>query len=170
MGAEVTVVAGPQRAALPIQARVVRVRTAEEMLDAALSEAKDQDLVIGAAAVADYRLAEPVPGKLRRGEGALRLELLPNPDIIAAVAKAAPTARVVGFAAEPTADLAVAGAKLAKKGLWAIAANDVSQRGIGFDSDENVLNLLKADGNQETSGLRSKLGCALWLLEHLAGA
>ena len=168
MGAEVTVVAGPSAAAYPLGARVVRVRTAREMLDAAL--AHGGDLIVAAAAVADYRPAAPFEGKMRRGEGALHVELTPNPDVVAALAARYPSATVVGFAAEPTPDLAVAREKLRRKGLFAIAANDVSDASIGFDSDDNALRLVMRDGEVRESGRRSKLACARWLLEQVVGA
>lgn len=167
MGAEVTVVAGPQRAPLPMGANVIRVRTAEEMREAALAQAPGADVIVGAAAVADYRPANPVTGKIRRSAEPLTLELVPNPDIIAALAQAAPNAKVIGFAAEPTDETTVAMEKLRRKGLYAVAANDVSQPGQGFDADENVLRLVFADGRTEESGRQSKLGCALWLLERI---
>lgn len=167
LGAEVTVVAGPQRAALPLRARVVRVKTAQEMLEASLREAPGSDVIVGAAAVADYRPAHPFEGKIRRSEAGLTLELAPNPDVIAALAQVAPQARVVGFAAEPDADLETARRKLVRKGLAALAANDVSQAGIGFDTDENELTLVLPDGSSASSGRQSKLGCAIWLFERL---
>lgn len=166
MGAEVTVIAGPQRAILPIDAQIIRVQTALEMHAAALREAPQADLMIGAAAVADYRLETPVPGKLRRDGSNLRLELVPNPDVIAAAAAICP-GKVVGFAAEPSSDPTVAREKLRRKGLFAIAANDVSGDGIGFDADANLLQVHFADGRAASSGLQSKLGCALWLLEQV---
>ena len=99
----------------------------------------------------------------------MTMELVPNPDVIATVAQAAPHATVVGFAAEPTGETSIALEKLRRKGLYAVAANDVSQAGQGFDADENVLRVVFADGHVEDSGLRSKLGCALWLLERVSG-
>lgn len=167
MGAEVTVVAGPQRASLPMGANVIRVRTAEEMRDAALAHAPGADIIVGAAAVADYRPAHPVAGKIRRTGDPLTLELVPNPDIIAALAQAAPHAKVVGFAAEPTDETEIAKEKLKRKGLFAVAANDVSQPGQGFDADENLLRVVFQDGRTEGSGRQSKLACALWLLERI---
>lgn len=169
MGAEVTVVSGPARASLPLQAKVVHVRTAEEMLAAALKEAEGASLIIGAAAVADYRPAIRHRGKLRRTGEPTTLELLPNPDVIAALAKAYPHANVVGFAAEPSRSLEAAREKLARKGLAAIAANDVSKAGIGFDSEQNNLRLITPDGPVFESGVMSKLACALWLLDKVAG-
>lgn len=169
MGAEVTVVSGPSQAPMPLGAKVVQVKTAQEMLDAALALAPDADLIIGVAAVADFRVVNPAQGKIRRGDGNLNLELTPNPDIIAALSKAAkPIAKVIGFAAEPTSDLEIARQKLRRKGLFAIAHNDVSSPGIGFGADANALTLIRAEGEPENSGTLSKLQCAKWLLDRLA--
>lgn len=168
MGAEVTVVTGPVRVQMPLQAKVVRVRTAEEMLKAGLEEGVDANLIVGAAAVADYRPATRHRGKLRRTSEPTSLELVPNPDVIAALAKAFPDATVVGFAAEPSRSLEAAKDKLARKGLAAIAVNDVSRGDIGFDAEQNILRLVTVDGPVVfESGLMSKLGCALWLLDRV---
>ena len=166
MGADVTVVAGPSSAAYPLGARTVRVRTAREMHDAAL--AAGGDLIVAAAAVADYRPVAPFAGKLRRTGDNLTVELTPNPDVVAALAQAYPEATVVGFAAEPSGDLATARGKLARKGLFAVAANDVSDPSIGFDADDNALRVVFRDGAVRESGRRSKLACARWLLEQVA--
>jgi phosphopantothenoylcysteine decarboxylase/phosphopantothenate--cysteine ligase len=166
MGADVTVIAGPQRAALPLRAAVVRVTTALEMQDALERYAPEADLIVGAAAVADYRPAHPFEGKLRRDGDNLNLELTPNPDVIGqAHLHPKPGTRIVGFAAEPTDDLEIARAKVRRKHLFAIAANDISRPEIGFDAETNELTLVFADGRTERSGLRSKLACALWILE-----
>ena len=167
MGAQVTVISGPVRAQLPYGVKVESVRTAQEMLAAALPAAKDADLVIGVAAVADYRPAVPVEGKIRRSADPIYLELIPNPDVLAEIARVT-SARVIGFAAEPSADTTVAQAKIAAKGLYAIAMNDIFGAGVGFDADDNALTLIFADGRKELSGVRTKLGCAAWLLERIA--
>lgn len=167
MGAEVTLISGPVDIALPTDVDVVHVKTALEMLAAVKAHGTLASLIIGCAAVADYRPAHPVAGKLRRTEAPLHLELTPNPDIIAAAATSFPHARVVAFAAEPSGDPATARAKMERKGVWAIAMNDVSRPGLGFGSDENELRLMTAEGD-ESSGVMSKLGCALWLLERVA--
>ena len=166
MGAEVTVVAGPSAAAYPLSAKVISVRTAGEMYDAALEVGGD--LIVAAAAVADYRPAAVFDGKLRRSGETLHVELVPNPDIVASLAAKYPEATVVGFAAEPSADLAIAREKLTRKGLFAVAANDVSDPTIGFDSDDNALRVVFRDGTTRESGRRSKLACARWLLEEVA--
>ncbi|MEI7576172.1 MAG: bifunctional phosphopantothenoylcysteine decarboxylase/phosphopantothenate--cysteine ligase CoaBC [Armatimonadota bacterium] len=169
LGAEVTVVAGPQTARLPAGATVVRVETAHEMHDAALG-LSGFDYIVGAAAVADYHVTNRVSGKMRRSSESVSLELAPNPDIIAALAAANPSATVIGFAAEPTSDLSIASAKLKRKGLFAIAANDVSQTGQGFDTETNRLDLVFADGRTVSSGLVSKAQCAKWFWEQILSA
>lgn len=167
LGALVTVVSGPVSVRYPRTATIVSVRTALEMLDAALPYAADANVIIGAAAVADYRPAEPVSGKIRRTEADAVVRLVPNPDIIAELAKANPNARVVAFAAEPTDDLRVAKEKLVRKGVYAIAVNDVSRSDIGFGSADNDITLVRSDGTYDSSGKLSKLACARWLLERL---
>lgn len=168
MGADVTVVTGPTSVPLPKGVEVVRVRTAVDMLEAALLHVNDADLVIGAAAVADFRPAQTFAGKLRRSDGTPELELVENPDVIRTLAShVRPTARVVAFAAEPDDGLDAAREKLKRKGVHAVAVNDVSDPAIGFESDQNALTLVTENG-QTTSGRRSKLACALWLLEQIA--
>ncbi|MFY7881522.1 MAG: bifunctional phosphopantothenoylcysteine decarboxylase/phosphopantothenate--cysteine ligase CoaBC [Fimbriimonas sp.] len=168
MGAEVTVIAGPQEARIPLQLTVFRVKTALEMLEAMRGQASQHDWIIGAAAVADYRLENPSPGKLRRSESSLQINLVPNPDIIAEAARLAPNAKVIGFAAEPSSDLSIAKEKIRKKSLFAIAANDVGNTEIGFESSANAIDLIFADGNILHSGVKSKFQCAVWLLESVA--
>ncbi|MFY9234094.1 MAG: bifunctional phosphopantothenoylcysteine decarboxylase/phosphopantothenate--cysteine ligase CoaBC [Fimbriimonadaceae bacterium] len=168
MGAEeVRVVSGPIRIPPPQKAQLFPVTTAEQMLAAALKLAPEADIVIGAAAVADYRPADPVKGKIRSGQDELNLRLVRNPDVIAEIAKVA-KGKVVGFAAEPSNQLDAARVKLAAKGLYAIAVNDISRKDIGFEGPENELTLLFADGRTIDSGMKSKLACALWLLEEIA--
>ncbi|MEQ1820900.1 MAG: bifunctional phosphopantothenoylcysteine decarboxylase/phosphopantothenate--cysteine ligase CoaBC [Fimbriimonadaceae bacterium] len=170
LGANVTVITGPTAVSLPLAATVIRVNTAEEMLTAAQANLAAKDWIIGAAAVADYRPAKPFAGKMRRSSDDLTIELAPNPDIIATLAKLAnPKQRVVGFAAEPTGDTSIAREKIQRKGLYAIAANDVSRMDIGFGADQNELVLIRADGSSSSSGTRSKLQVALWLFEELVG-
>ncbi len=79
-----------------------------------------------------------------------------------------PGSRAVGFAAEPNSDLDEARAKLRRKGVFALAVNDVSQPGVGFDSSENELTVLFADGSSALIGQGSKLVCALRLLQLVA--
>ncbi len=168
LGARVTVVSGPVHVSYPLQAEVVRVRDAVQMLEATVKAATDADIVIGAAAVADYRPSDPASGKVRRSSEPITLTLVPNPDIIAHIARTYPAAKVIGFAAEPTSELTVAREKLVRKGVFAVAANDISQHGIGFESENNELTLVSLDRAPISSGKRSKLECAIWLLEKIA--
>jgi phosphopantothenoylcysteine decarboxylase/phosphopantothenate--cysteine ligase len=168
MGAEVTVVAGRGSVQYPLGVNLVPVRTAEEMLKAAREHLSKADWVIGAAAVADYRPETVVEGKMRRDGNALELKLVPNPDIIATLAREKPSkTQVVAFAAEPNDQLEHANLKIKLKSVFAIAVNDISQPGLGFDQDNNALTLVSAFGSNKTSGIRSKLSCALWLMQEL---
>lgn len=167
MGARVMVVAGPQRAPLPIQAEVTRVRSAQDMLAAALPLASQANLIVGAAAVADYRPAARFEGKHRSGE-AWSIELVPNPDVLKALAEAAPQALLCAFAAEPGEGVEKAREKMVRKGVHAVALNNVSDSAIGFDSDDNEIILIRSQADPERSPRFSKINCALWLLERLA--
>jgi phosphopantothenoylcysteine decarboxylase / phosphopantothenate---cysteine ligase len=167
MGASrVIVISGPVSVLYPLQAEVMNIRSAEEMLASALPFAPDADIIIGAAAVADYRPAAKQTGKIRRAAVPISLELIPNPDVITELAKVA-TGKVIAFAAEPSGDLTEARAKITKKGVAGIAVNNVSAEGIGFDSQNNALTLIRVDGSISESGPRSKLSCALWLLQEI---
>jgi len=169
MGARVTVVTGPSTVPLPMEATVVRVDTAQEMLTAVLSVAPWADVILGAAAVADFRAAHPSDTKIRREKTPKSLELVENPDIIAEAAKVAkPNAKVIGFAAEPGPNTETAKSKMERKGLWGIAINDVSRGDIGFASKYNELALFTRDGHTAQSGKQSKLQCAFWLLEEIS--
>lgn len=147
-GAEVTLVAGPVSLPTPGGVRRIDVRSAAQMLSACLQAAADADVFIGAAAVADYRAAEVLPVKRKRGAQAhLTLELVRNPDVIAEVATRHPRLYAVGFAAETlTGDalLAEARRKRVAKGLALVCANTVGE-GLGFEVDDNTLLLVDAD-------------------------
>jgi phosphopantothenoylcysteine decarboxylase/phosphopantothenate--cysteine ligase len=170
MGAEVSVITGPTSVPLPKKAIVQRVKTAQEMLCAAQEKIAAADIVIGAAAVSDYRPADSIKGKRRRSNEPWEVTLIPNPDVIAELAQSAKKgAKIIGFAAEPDPDVAKAKEKLTKKGLYAIAVNDISRSDIGFESDQNELTLIFNDGRTEKSGKKSKFACALWLLQQIGG-
>jgi len=149
-GAEVTLISGPVHLSPPDRVRLLGIRSALDMHAAAIAEAEGADLFIGAAAVADYRVAAPAEDKIKKaGQGGLSLSLVENPDIIAAVSRLTHRPRlVVGFAAETTDILAHARAKLTKKGLDMIIANDVSDPDTGFGSDHNAVHLIKTASEQ----------------------
>jgi phosphopantothenoylcysteine decarboxylase/phosphopantothenate--cysteine ligase len=154
LGAAVTLVHAPLAVPLPYGVEAVAVRTAQEMCDAVLSRQSIIDLLIGAAAVADFRPAETSPQKMKKEprQHTRTLTLARTPDILGEVAvrRAALGAPrvVVGYAAETEDLLANAAAKLAAKRLDMIVANDVTEPGIGFGADDNRVTLLFADGRQ----------------------
>ncbi len=140
-GARVILVTGPTALKPPGAAEVVPVETAAEMREAVLARLPQSSIVIKAAAVADYRPKQASPQKIKR-RGALNLELEPTPDILAEVAARRTTQVVVGFAAETENVLENARKKLAAKAVDAIVLNDVSQKGIGMDSERNAVTIL----------------------------
>lgn len=168
MGANLRIVSGPSEAPLPRLAQIVRVDSAREMLEAGLGMADGVDAILGVAAVADFRPKSPFEGKIRREGKPMIIEFEPNPDVLAALAeKAGPDARAIGFAAEPTPDTEAAEEKIKRKGLYALAINDISRRDIGFGADENELTLLFQDGRKLHCPKAPKLLCAFWLLENV---
>ena len=152
MGAEVTLIAGPVQLATPSGCKRVNVHSALEMLQAAESVALEQDVIIGCAAVADYRASHIAAQKIKKQGDEVTLHLTKNPDIIASLAQQIAAANrstlMVGFAAETEQVAQHAQAKLKRKGLDLIAANDVSNKEIGFNADQNALTLFWQDGQQ----------------------
>ena len=162
LGASVTLVHAPLAVALPPGVECIPVRTAVAMCDAVLARLPQTDVLIGAAAVADFRPADPATQKIKKtpGQADLTVRLVRNPDILAEVAaRRAETGAprvTVGFAAETQDLLANAAAKLAAKRLDIIVANDVTEAGSGFGSDDNRVTLLFADGRQEPLPIMAK--------------
>lgn len=171
LGAAVTLIHAPLAATIPYGVESVPVRTAQQMCDAVLDRLAQTDILIGAAAVADFRPAEVADQKIKKtpGQVELILRLVRNPDILAEVAaRRAAIGRpavVVGFAAETQDLLANAAAKLAAKRLDLIVANDVTEPGSGFGADDNRVTLLFADGRQEALPLMDKHAAARRVLE-----
>ena len=145
----------------PAGADVTRVDTAAEMAEAVMAAAPAADIVVMAAAVADFRPANPAERKLKKTEGVPEISLEPTADILAMVGghkRAGQT--IVGFAAE-THDLRKnATSKLAAKGADIIVANDVTAPGAGFEHDTNQVTLLFADGTSYEVALRDKRAVA----------
>jgi phosphopantothenoylcysteine decarboxylase / phosphopantothenate---cysteine ligase len=165
-GGQVTLIAGPTQLTPPLGAAFVPVQTAEEMREAVLQHLSSATIVIKAAAVADYRATHPAAAKIK-GKRDLTLELTPNPDILAEVAGRRTGAFIVGFAAETHDVAANARAKLEGKGIDLLVANDVSQRGIGFDADENEVLLLDRWGDTRTLPRMPKTAVADAILSHV---
>ena len=156
LGAEVTLVT---TSALPTApgVEVVAVETAAEMADAVLSRADGADLVVMAAAVADYRPSEVAPAKLRKADGPPEIRLVPTLDILAELGRRRRPGQVlIGFAAETDSLLERAAAKLEAKGADLMVGNDVGAEGVGFGYETNAVTILHRGGARTEIPLQSK--------------
>jgi phosphopantothenoylcysteine decarboxylase/phosphopantothenate--cysteine ligase len=165
-GAEVVLVAGPVRLATPAGVERVDVTTALEMNAALRNRAAGADLVVMAAAVGDFRPRHPASRKIKKEAGGLpMLELEENPDIVAGLRDLAPRALLVGFAAETDALDEHARAKLERKRLDLLVANDVSRSDVGFESDENEVTVYRRQGEPVILPKRTKRELATLLFD-----
>jgi phosphopantothenoylcysteine decarboxylase/phosphopantothenate--cysteine ligase len=140
-GAKVILVSGPVALQAPTGAEVLKVETAAEMHHAVMSRRGEATVIIKAAAVADYRPKHVAAQKMKR-HAEFALELVPTSDIATELGDRKEGQLVIGFAAETENVLENARQKLLAKGLDAIVANDVSQPGVGFDSDRNAVTII----------------------------
>jgi len=168
-GAEVTAVCGPVSVPVPPGlTEVVHVETAVQMQEAVAQRALHAGLFIGVAAVADVRPAVTVDRKLRRNELPTRLELVPNPDILAGVAHSRrPGQCIGGFALDSGRNLEMGWEKLRGKGLDFIVYNTTADDGGAFGADAGELTLLTRDGNSHTFEMQAKRDAAYALIRHL---
>jgi phosphopantothenoylcysteine decarboxylase/phosphopantothenate--cysteine ligase len=168
-GADVTLVSGPVREPDPAGVRVVRVESALQMLEACQA-ARPVDVAVCAAAVADWRIAEPNHHKVKRQEGPPTLVLRENPDVLKTLALAGPMRPrlVVGFAAETDDVLANARRKLAAKGCDWIVANDVSTEQDVFGGVSNTVELIRSDAEPERWPKLAKTEVAARLVARIA--
>ena len=146
-GATVQLISGPVTLPNPDGIECVSVTTAQEMFDAIQTTINKQKIFVSCAAVADYRPVTKQPEKIKKLHNDLSVELVRNPDIIAEVAKLPEKPFVVGFAAETRELEKYAQQKLERKRLDMIAGNDVSESNIGFDSEENALEVYWSGGH-----------------------
>ena len=164
-GAEVTLISGPVSLAAPKYVKLVPIRSAQEMYEAVMAAAKDADIVIKAAAVADYRPASVADNKLKKKDGELALPLERTKDILAALGEdKRPGQFLCGFSMETENMLENSRKKLEKKHLDLIAANNVKVAGAGFQVDTNQLTLSTRDDLKELP-LVSKEAAADLLLD-----
>lgn len=149
-GAETILISGPTQLAAPARVRRIDVVSAEQMHSASQQEAQGCDLFIAAAAVADYRPAQIATQKMKKNDSdSLTLTLIKNPDIVASIAALNPKPFTVGFAAESENLLEYARAKLARKNLDLVVANNISDSNIGFNSDDNAVTLIEKNATTE---------------------
>ncbi|MEQ8236178.1 MAG: bifunctional phosphopantothenoylcysteine decarboxylase/phosphopantothenate--cysteine ligase CoaBC [Syntrophomonadaceae bacterium] len=150
-GAEVILVSGPSQLAVPLGVRFIPVRSAQEMCEEMLKYQADCDIIIGAAAVGDFRVARVADQKIKKTEDKTRqvvLELVENPDILKELGKCKTEHMImVGFAAETENVLENAKKKLLSKNLDLIVANDVTVEEAGFAADTNVVTLIDRAGS-----------------------
>ena len=164
-GAKVILVSGPTDLRVPEGVDWVPVNTAEEMRSAVVERAADANIVVMAAAVADYRPAAMHAAKMKRGDTSLTLQLEPTPDILGELGRAKGSRILIGFAAETDRLAENARGKLARKGADMIVANDVTQEGAGFDGDTNIVTLFLRDGRDISLPKMSKLEVANRILD-----
>jgi phosphopantothenoylcysteine decarboxylase/phosphopantothenate--cysteine ligase len=168
-GARVVLVSGPTRLDPPAGVEVVRVRRAAEMHNAVQAAASEADVIVMAAAVADYAPAEGAQaGKIEKRDGLLELHLVPTRDILAELGHrrgSAPRPVLIGFAAESGDPVARGREKLRRKAVDMIVANDITRPDAGFDSETNAATLISADGDEDFP-LGPKTELASRILDH----
>ena len=168
-GADVVLVSGPTNLKPPSgrNVEVCWVETAEQMRKVVLQKWQDCDVVIKAAAVADYSPETQSSSKIKKKEFDLVLKLRRNPDILEELGRKKEDKIIVGFAAETEELIKNAQEKLRKKNLDMIVANDVSKRDSGFEVDTNRAILIKKDGTMEKTGLLKKEELANLILDRV---
>jgi len=145
-GGEVTVVAAATEVEVPRECRMVRAETAEALRRAVLDEANEADVVVMAAAVADFRPKRAAAEKIDKGTGLSAIELEPTADVLAELGSLAERPYLVGFAAETGLDPDRVAAKRARKGADLLVANDVARPGVGFATPDNAVVIVDQAG------------------------
>ena len=169
-GARVVLVSGPTNLAAPSGVELTRVRSAAEMYAAVTALAPTADIVVMAAAVADYTLSARADSKIEKTDGPMQLSLVRTPDILAELGKArhgADRPVLIGFAAETGDPVSRGREKLRRKGADMIVANDISRDDAGFDSELNAATLITSHG-EEAFPLGAKTDLAARILERAA--
>lgn len=166
-GGQVTLIAGPTSLAVPFGVNCVPISSAAEMHSAVFDHLTDMDVVIKAAAVADYRPVHHSAQKMKKSTDTLSLSLEKTPDILAELGQQKQGRILVGFAAETERLLTHAAEKLQRKHLDLIVANDITREGAGFDGDTNIVRILHADGKVEELEKMSKKAVAQRILDRV---
>ena len=169
-GAKVTLISGPVNLDPPSNCHLVSVNTAKEMYEAVMHHIKDKDVYIGTAAVSDYSPIKSHDSKIKKdgSQSAMVLELKENRDILKSVSELKERPYVVGFAAETDNLIDNAKKKLNNKNLDLIVANDVSDKNIGFDSDDNEVTLI-TQKEQKLLEKQSKKKISNKIIEFISG-
>jgi phosphopantothenoylcysteine decarboxylase/phosphopantothenate--cysteine ligase len=164
MGAEVTLIYGSTSVEPPIGVELIPVESAADMLNAVMDKLPQMDIIIKAAAVADYRPIEISTQKIKKSEERLTVSLVKNTDILQAIGERKTHQFVVGFAAETENLEAYAMSKLQRKKCDLIVANDVTKEGAGFGTDTNIIHIYDQGGLVEDLPLMDKKAAAKRLL------
>ncbi len=170
-GAEVVLVSGAHLAT-PAGVRLLHTESAVDMREAVLSEYDSCDVVVMAAAVADYRVADPADHKIKKTDDSdeMTLRLIKNPDILRELGEKKTHQLLVGFAAETNDLEEYATSKLKKKNADMLVGNDVSRAGAGFDVDTNIITIFKPGGDKTEYPLCSKQQAAEYILDAVTEA
>ena len=166
-GARVILISAPTNLTPPVEVELVAVNTAQEMYAATLEHYAECDAVVKTAAVADYRPQARAEQKIKKDDGPLVLNLERNPDILYELGQRKERQVLIGFAAETENLEQYAEAKIRKKNLDLIVANDVTQEGAGFGTDTNVVTLLFANGKTVSLPQMTKREVAAQILDKL---
>ena len=165
-GAEVLLISGPSALSIPANVKAIKVETTNEMLEACLESYDKVDIVIKAAAVADYRPRDVAEQKIKKKtEDALTVVMDKNPDILKTLGAKKTHQVLVGFAAETQNLLENARDKVVKKNLDMIVANDVTAAGAGFNADTNIVKFLFANGEVRSLEQMPKVDVANCILD-----
>lgn len=168
LGAEVVLVSGPSSLTMEqTSVQLIRVVSAEEMYQEAAKHFPEMDVVIAAAAVADYRPAHPADQKIKKDSEHLTLELLKNRDVLLSLGQQKKSQFLVGFALETQNELENAKAKLQKKNLDAIVLNSLNDEGAGFGKDTNKITFVDKNLEFKTFELKSKAAVARDILNEI---
>ena len=166
-GADVTLISGPVSLRTPAGVKRVDIVSSDELCDSVIERFPGCDILVMAAAPADFTPAEFSSEKIKKGGDNLTLNLRATRDILKTIAPLKSNQKVMGFAAETHNVENNAIEKLKRKKLDFIAANDVTAEGAGFGTDTNIITLYGADGSREHSGMVTKREAADWLLDRL---
>jgi phosphopantothenoylcysteine decarboxylase/phosphopantothenate--cysteine ligase len=167
-GAQTTLVSAPTALEVPGGVKRVAVNTAAEMYQAVMERFPETDIVVKAAAVADYRPVDISGQKIKKRGGGLQLELVHNPDILAELGQKKTHQLLVGFAAETENLFANAQEKMSRKNLDMLVANDVTKPGAGFGSPTNIVSFLFPDGKRTDWPKLPKIEIARHLVREIA--
>ncbi len=167
-GAHVTLVSGPVSLPAPASVNLIPVRTAQEMRKAVLDHLDNATIIIKSAAVADYYLAEVPKQKLKKTAARLSLELDPTPDILAEIGQQKGDRLLIGFAAETENLISEARRKMISKHCDMLVANLVNRDGLGFESDQNEVDIITRTGRTVHAGPGPKTEVAESILNQVA--